>query len=76
VAEAEAAFLRSLQAVRQMSAQLQALVVQEVPKDINSWKLIQQTSHLRREANKLSRAHKEQKQVQNNLDQMQCCHAT
>eukprot|EP00775_Hariotina_reticulata_P007944 gene7944-8141_t len=35
----------------------------QVPKDINSWKLTQQTSHIRREARKLSQTHKEQKQV-------------
>lgn len=63
VAEAEAAFLKSLHGVVQMAAQLQQLVDQEVPKDVASWQVLQQTQALRKDTAGLATTHKQQKQV-------------
>jgi small-conductance mechanosensitive channel len=63
VAEAEAAFLKSLHQVAQLSAQMQQLVAAVVPKDAASWQVTQQTQALRKEAAGLTAAHKQQKQV-------------
>jgi hypothetical protein len=63
VAEAEAAFLKSLHQVAQLSAQMQQLVGAVVPKDTATWQVTKETQALRKEAAGLAATHKQQKQV-------------
>lgn len=63
VAEAEAAFLKSLHQVAQLSAQMQQLASAAVPKDTAAWQVTRQTQALWKEATGLSATHKQQKQV-------------
>lgn len=46
-----------------MSAELQQLMDQVVPKDVNTWDLAKQTQQIRKEARKLNATHKQQKLV-------------
>jgi hypothetical protein len=63
VAEAEAAFLKSLHQVAQLSAQMQQLVSAVVPKDTAAWQVTKETRALRKDAAGLAATHKQQKQV-------------
>lgn len=46
-----------------MSAELQKFMEQLVPKDVTKWQVAQQSQQLRKQAVKLTAAHKQQKQV-------------